>query len=171
MKNVGIIRRVDALGRIVIPREYRKLNKIEIGDPLEITASDSGEIHLKKVDLTAELITCGTRVADIAHASLSRAVYVCDEREFLCESGASKATLVGTQVSKRLREIIESRKGTELSASEFFEASPFVAYVAPICGDIDCFGAIIVIGEYLTDADKKVASSLATMVGDVMQKY
>ena len=54
MKTTGIVRRVDDLGRIVIPREYRRAYDIEIGDPMEITADENGIITLKRVDMGAE---------------------------------------------------------------------------------------------------------------------
>ena len=50
MKTTGIVRRVDDLGRIVIPREYRRAYEIEIGDPMEISADENGIITLKRVD-------------------------------------------------------------------------------------------------------------------------
>ena len=54
MKTTGIVRRVDDLGRIVIPREYRRAYDIEIGDPMEISADENGIISLRRVDTGAE---------------------------------------------------------------------------------------------------------------------
>ena len=54
MEANGIVRKVDGLGRIVIPREFRKLHKISLGDPMEISCMDSGEIVLKKMGMSVE---------------------------------------------------------------------------------------------------------------------
>ena len=48
MKATGIVRRIDELGRIVIPKEIRRTHKIREGTPLEIYSSDNGELTLKK---------------------------------------------------------------------------------------------------------------------------
>jgi bifunctional DNA-binding transcriptional regulator/antitoxin component of YhaV-PrlF toxin-antitoxin module len=64
MKNTGIVRRIDELGRIVIPMEYRKMHRINIGDPMEILATEKGEIMLKKIGLESEYINNASIVID-----------------------------------------------------------------------------------------------------------
>ena len=56
MKTNGIIRRIDDLGRIVIPREFRRLHGIDLGDPMEIVATADGEIIVRKADTSEELV-------------------------------------------------------------------------------------------------------------------
>lgn len=57
MKATGITRRIDELGRIVIPKEIRRTLSIQEGDPLEIFSDDEGRIRLKKYDAAPELLS------------------------------------------------------------------------------------------------------------------
>lgn len=171
MKNVGIIRRVDALGRIVIPREYRKLNRIEIGDPLEIVANDDGGIVLKKVDLTAELMQYGQRATDIAASLLDCTALVCTGEKYVCGSGAGKNGFVGEPAGKAVANAIESRKCSTCSSAEAGLGDSKNAVICPINGDLDCFGAFVLLTEQSDSEAQKVASALAAMIGRTMQKY
>lgn len=172
MKNIGIIRRLDALGRIVIPREYRKMNRIELGDPLEIRALDNGEIVLKKVDLDAELVTFGLMVATAANAEIGKTIMVCSPKQWLIGVGAGKQELIGNVLPEQLTKSIQERreyngKTAELSIS-FSEC--FIA--TPIMGDLDCFGAIAIFSaDKITKDEISLAKTLAAIIGNNLQRY
>ena len=88
MEQMGIVRRLDALGRVVIPREFRKLNRIEVGDPLEIRALANGDILVRKVDLSAQLRSIGAIALSSLAPHTHNTVGVCTPEEWLMFSAA-----------------------------------------------------------------------------------
>ena len=90
MEETGVIRRLDALGRIVIPREYRKLHRIEVGDPLEMRLTTGGEITIKKVDLSAQLKTLGELALHALATYTQKRMAVCSQEEWLLFSHKSE---------------------------------------------------------------------------------
>ena len=84
MKATGIVRRIDDLGRVVIPKEIRKTLRIKEGTPLEIFTDREGEIILKKYSPIGELNVFADRFSHIFPASLSRSshylIVICDTR-------------------------------------------------------------------------------------------
>lgn len=78
MKTTGIVRRLDELGRIVIPKEYRKLYGIEIGDPLEIKGNENGTITVSKVSNRTELLALCKSVCDCISAETGVTVAATD---------------------------------------------------------------------------------------------
>ncbi|MDE6399224.1 MAG: AbrB/MazE/SpoVT family DNA-binding domain-containing protein, partial [Clostridiales bacterium] len=87
MEETGIIRRLDALGRIVIPREFRKLHRIEVGDPLEMRANASGEITIRKVDVSAQLKSVGALAISALTPHIDTQLAVCSCEDWLLFSG------------------------------------------------------------------------------------
>ena len=85
METNGIIRRIDDLGRIVIPREYRKALGFDVGDPMEICARDNGEVLIRKVNTGGELVKFGKKLLSAAYAETGGTVGLCDgEKWLLC---------------------------------------------------------------------------------------
>lgn len=174
MRNVGIVRRLDALGRIVIPREYRKMHRIELGDPLEIIAMDNGEIVLRKVDLTAELTSFGQVIAEAAAKETERTVLVGSPRVWVTGSGTGKSQFVGYELPVSVTKALAARKELSGSCLELGlkDTDTGYAVICPITGDLDCFGVLAVISpEPITEAEAKLARTLASVTGNNLQKY
>lgn len=174
MRNVGIVRRLDALGRIVIPREYRKMHRIELGDPLEIIALDNGEIVLRKVDLTAELIGFGQFVADAASRQLNKTVLIASKKAFAAGSGHNKSAFLGMEIPMQLAKAIALRKelvgkGTDFG---FGESETTFACACPILGSTDCFGAVVMLSSVPVSEDElRLIRALTSVAGNNLEKY
>ena len=84
MKTNGIVRKVDGLGRIVIPREFRKLYKISLGDPIEISCLDGGEIVLRKMDMTLTLEELIAPALESLRAAAGGTVLVSNTDKWIC---------------------------------------------------------------------------------------
>ena len=95
MRETGIVRRIDELGRVVIPKEIRKTQRIRTGDSLEIYTDGNGEVIFKKYSPLAELGEPAAVYADVLARRLRCAVAVCDREHIVAAAGAGKGELLG----------------------------------------------------------------------------
>lgn len=109
MKATGIVRRIDDLGRVVIPKEIRRTMRIREGDPLEIYTDREGEVIFKKYSPIGELASFAAQYADTLHKVCSLSVVICDRDAVIACSGVPKKEYNDKSLSKALEEIIENR--------------------------------------------------------------
>ena len=105
MKATGIVRRIDDLGRVVIPKEIRRTLRIREGDPLEIFTSNDGEVIFKKYSPIGELSSFAAQYADILHKTSGKAVIVCDRDHVVAAAGVPKKELLERRVSPALEQL------------------------------------------------------------------
>lgn len=110
MKATGIVRRIDDLGRVVIPKEIRRTMRIREGDPLEIYTSNDGEVIFKKYSPIGEISENAAQVADIMHRLSGCPVAVFDRDHVISISGAAKKEWNARRVSPELEELMENRR-------------------------------------------------------------
>ena len=109
MKATGIVRRIDDLGRIVIPKEIRRTMRIREGDPMEIFTSREGEILLKKYSPVGELSEFAGALAESMAQTLGALVCVTDRDYVIAAAGAGKKEFEGKNLDERLQAAIEQR--------------------------------------------------------------
>ena len=90
MKATGIVRRIDDLGRVVVPKEIRRVLRIREGDPLEIYTSNTGEVILKKYSPINELSQFAGEYAETASKILGGTIIVSDTDQIIAASGSEK---------------------------------------------------------------------------------
>ena len=110
MKATGIVRRIDDLGRVVIPKEIRRTMRIREGDPLEIYTSNDGEVIFKKYSPIGEMSEHAAQVADIMHRLAGCPVAIFDRDHVVSVSGAAKKEWNARRVSPELEDLMEQRK-------------------------------------------------------------
>src|SRR5690625_5329757 len=110
MKATGIVRRIDDLGRVVIPKEIRRTLRIREGDPLEIFVAREGEVILKKYSPISELGHFATEYADALFDSVQVPVFICDRDEVIAVSGDSKKEYLNKSIGRHVEEAIENRE-------------------------------------------------------------
>ena len=110
MKATGIVRRVDDLGRIVIPKEIRRTLKIREGDPLEIYTEKDGGVIFRKYSPMGELQDFAAQICDSIGANTGRIAAVSDRDSIIALSGAPRRELVEKPNSRELDKIMEGRK-------------------------------------------------------------
>ena len=110
MKATGIVRRIDELGRVVIPKEIRRTQRIREGDPLEIFTTGAGEIIFKKYSPMGELAGFAGQYAEVLNRSLSLTALVCDRDSIIAAAGGSKRDYQERGVSIPLERIMDRRK-------------------------------------------------------------
>ncbi len=109
MKATGIVRRIDDLGRVVIPKEIRRTMRIREGDPLEIYTDREGEVIFKKYSPIGELQAFAQEYAETLNKTSSMPIFITDRDAVIAVSGASKREYMDKKISQRLEEIIDSR--------------------------------------------------------------
>ena len=110
MKATGIVRRIDELGRVIIPKEIRKTQRIHTGDSLEIYTDGNGEVVFKKYSPLAELGEPAAVYADVLARRLRCAVAVCDREHIVSAAGAGKAELLDALLPPEVEHLLARRK-------------------------------------------------------------
>ena len=166
MKATGIVRRIDDLGRVVIPKEIRRTLRIREGDPLEIFTDREGEIILKKYSPIGEMNTFARQYAESLAQVSGRTALIADRDQFIAVAGGMK-NLLGKNISTQLENVIEKRQlimaGKEerafVAMAEGEEAEYEQEAICPIICEGDVIGSVILLS---TDSKKKM--------GEVEQK-
>lgn len=180
MKATGIVRRIDDLGRVVVPKEIRRTLKIREGDPMEIFTEKDGEIILRKYSPIGEMSEHAKQYADtLAHTS-GHIVIITDKNSIVAVSGAGKKDAIGKAITKELYGIIENRnvyitgKGDKRPVKIWDGMDNLSGQViAPIISEGDIMGAVIIIGKdengIMGDVEHKLAASAASFLGKQME--
>lgn len=181
MKATGIVRRIDELGRIVVPKEIRRVLRIREGDPLEIFTDKDGEIILKKYSPIGELAAFAQEYVDVLAAGLNCGVCVCDRDQIIAVAGIPKKELLGKSLHQELEELIQdresilARKGDKKAIHILGHGE--IAYegqiVQTIISEGDAIGAVIVLsragGKDIGEPEQKAAIVAAKFLGRQME--
>lgn len=153
MKATGIVRRIDDLGRVVIPKEIRRTLRIREGDPLEIFVDRDGEVILKKYSPIGELGDFAKEYAESLFESTNHITLISDRDNIIAVAGASKKELLDKQIGSMLESCMDNRKTLMETASGSYEIikdnqetySSFVA--APIVAGGDPIGTVVLLSK------------------------
>ena len=110
MKATGIVRRIDDLGRVVIPKEIRRTQRIREGDPLEIFTTGAGEVIFKKYSPMGELAGFAAQYTEALHKALGLTALICDRDRIIAAAGTAKRDYQERGVSIPLERIMDRRK-------------------------------------------------------------
>mgnify|MGYP004512874307 CR=1 FL=1 len=153
MKATGIVRRIDDLGRVVIPKEIRRTMRIREGDPLEIYTDKDGEVIFKKYSLMGGLSDFASQMCETLNKTTGRVAVITDRDSCIAVAGAPRRDLVDKRLSERMESVLEGRKiyqyqtgDTPMLISE--EGGKFFAScAAPILAEGDVLGCVLFAGE------------------------
>ncbi len=152
MKATGIVRRIDDLGRVVIPKEIRRTLRIREGDPLEIFTEQDGAVVFKKYSPMGELSEFAGSVCESVYKSTGSATAVCDRDTVIAFSGSGKREALDRHISRELQQLMENRRSVVSSPGEAMvrlcegEDSCLVAAVSPILSEGDVLGCVVIVG-------------------------
>lgn len=110
MRATGIVRRIDDLGRIVIPKEIRKTMHIRESDPLEIFTERDGGIILKKYSPIGEMGVIAQQYADSIATSIPHTICVCDQDSIIAAAGPNGKKLIGKLLHEKSEEALRDRR-------------------------------------------------------------
>ena len=184
MKATGVVRRIDDLGRVVIPKEIRRTLRIREGDPLEIFTDREGGVILKKYSPIGELTDFSREYAESLQQVIGHIVLIADKDAFISVSGAPKKDYVERKISSELEGVMDSRKtiilgedskviplhNDEDDAEEKYTSQ----VISPIIAEGDSIGAVIIMskeaGEKLGELELKLAETASGFLGRQMEQ-
>lgn len=177
MKATGIVRRIDDLGRVVIPKEIRRTLRIREGDPLEIFVDRDGEVILKKYSPISELGDFAKEYAEALFDSLGNPVLICDRDAYIAVAGGSKKDYLNKNISDLVEKTMEDRNSVimnqqeNLSLSDGSEETISAYTIGPIIANGDPIGAVIIFSKEgsLGEVEHKAVETAAGFLARQME--
>ena len=178
MKATGIVRRIDDLGRVVIPKEIRRTMRIREGDPLEIFTDKNGEVIFKKYSPLGELATFSTDLCESISKTTNFTCAICDKDTVVAIYGSIKKDVLDAKISNLIeavmaeRAVYEYKKGEATLSIIEADGKYITKALAPIICDGDVTGAIVLIDmdtdKEVTECDLKVIQTSALFLAKHM---
>lgn len=174
MKATGIVRRIDDLGRVVIPKEIRRTLKIKEGEPLEIFTENGGSVIFKKYSPAGEQSELAMQLCEAVSKTCSRGFVICDRDSIIAVSGGQRLQLDGKSISPELEEIMQSRHLQQNDdgfpiAANMPEIKGVIA--APIIAGGDLCGCAVFLSSEapVGDTEVKIAQTAALLFAKQME--
>lgn len=177
MKATGIVRRIDDLGRVVIPKEIRRVLRIREGDPLEIFTERDGEVIFKKYSPIGELGDFATDYAETLSKTSGTAAIITDKDNIIAVSGVPRKELAEKRVSPELEKLMNSKASFIMKTGD--DRMPVIdggdkymaGVVHPIISEGDTIGSVILLNENgsMGEVHDKLAQSAAGFLGKHME--
>ncbi len=179
MKATGIVRRIDDLGRVVIPKEIRRTMRIREGDPLEIFTERDGEVIFKKYSPMGELSEFAAQICGSLSKTSGAVTLICDRDTVIAAAGGSKRELLEKRISSALEQLMEKRRiyGAEAPVSlpvtdDHDELC--IAVAAPILSAGDVLGCVVFAAAKgaapFGETELKLAQTVAGFLGRQMEE-
>lgn len=146
MKATGIVRRIDDLGRVVIPKEIRRTLRIREGDPLEIFVDRDGEVILKKYSPIGELGDFAQEYSDSLYETTGHVAIITDRDAVVAISGAPKKQWIDRSIVPVVEKAMDSRRTITTKLGEHTEDDQWgfaMQVIAPIISEGDPIGSVI----------------------------
>lgn len=178
MKATGVVRRIDDLGRVVIPKEIRRNLRIREGDSLEIYVDNAGDVILKKYSPVEDLSEFSQQYADALYIAIQKDIIICDRDTIVAATANLKKKYVRKKVSDQLEKFMNNRiakierDSIELEITE--DKKENHSYVVqPILSNGDCVGAVIILAndnnKEITEIDVTSAKTAASFIGKYLE--
>lgn len=181
MKATGIVRRIDELGRIVVPKEIRRNLRMREGDPIEIFTEKNGEVILRKYSPLGELSEFAQQYADAAARGLGCAVCISDRDQIIAVAGVSKKEWTGRSIHRDLEHVIRDRQQivAKRGDNDFInitnppDESFDTQVIQTIICEGDAIGSVVLQGKnrekILGEAERMAAKIAADFLGKQME--
>ena len=170
MKSTGVVRRVDDLGRIVIPKEIRRTLRIRDGESLEIFV-DREMIALKKFSKMTDMDEISKQLVDIVNSVTGQSVFITDRDTFIAASGNLKKKYLNKPISKQLELIMKDRSmivEKSLHSIEVLDAekAEYSYVISPVIMNGDAIGLVLIISEQsISQVEEKMADVVSKFLG------
>lgn len=180
MKATGIVRRIDDLGRVVIPKELRRKMRIREGDPLEIYTDSDGSVMFKKYSPVGELSNFAAQYAEVLAKIAGLPTLISDHDYIVAAAGVSKREFLERRITPVIEEFMETRRSFAAHAGDMDDIQPVegvehgAVIMYPIIASGDVIGSVIMLyGENKdvpSEAEIKLAQSAALFIGSQMDE-
>lgn len=177
MKATGIVRKIDDLGRIVIPKEIRRTLRIKEGDPLEIYTNRDGSVVFKKYSPIKEISPFANQYSEVLNNETSLPILICDKDSVIAVSGVSEREYIDRRITGELEELIENKKNFILNQDETSDfqavegAKSNVKILMPIfANNGDSVGCIVAISNQDFEPPNETQVKLVRLMSKVLSK-
>ncbi len=175
MKATGIVRRIDDLGRVVIPKEIRRTMRIREGDPLEIFTNRDGEVIFKKYSPIGELSEFAGDYVEVLSRTTGHIVCVTDKDSVIAVAGAPRRELMDKRVSGDMERVMDSRStytenGDEMHIIEG-ETAYTVGVAVPIITEGDTVGSVAILRDEKSAPFGEIETKLAGVAAGFIGKH
>ena len=182
MNATGITRKIDELGRIVIPKEIRRTLRIREGTPLEIFTEKNGEIILRKYSPMGELVAFAAQYADSLAVTTGMMVCITDLEQVIAAAGGARKDYLGKMISDKLDQLIEDRMQSQAMPEEKKYISilkeqvgeKYAQTICPIICQGDVIGSVVLLAKdaktKMGEVEKKLAYCAAGFLGRQMEE-
>ena len=179
MKATGIVRRIDDLGRVVIPKEIRRTLRIREGDPLEIFTDREGEVILKKYSPVGELGNMAKLYAESLSQTLGCTVCITDTDQVVAAAGSGKKDLQDQYIGREMEQVLKDRGQVlaRIGEKSYIRITPDMKeyqdeVICPVISEGDVIGAVVLLNKEekkrLGEVEQRVAHSAADFLGRQM---
>lgn len=177
MKATGIVRRIDDLGRVVIPKEIRRTMRIREGDPLEIYTDADGEVIFKKYSPMGELGAFAEQICESMSKTAGLPAAVCDRDSVIAAAGARRREVLDRHISAQLEQVMEARRPYCARESErplpvTAAEGPLAEIAVPVLSQGDVLGCVLFLQDGTRrggELEVKLAATVAGFLGKQME--
>lgn len=181
MKATGIVRRIDDLGRVVIPKEIRRTLRIREGDPLEIYTDTNGEVIFRKYSPIGEISSFSSQYAEVLAKVSGLPTIICDRDHVIAVAGVSKKEFLERRVTSVLEDLMENRKSFSLTNNSTTKVQPVegidrnASVIFPIIASGDVTGAVVMLSlddqnKAPNEAEIKLVQTAAAFLGKQIEE-
>lgn len=176
MKATGIVRRIDDLGRVVIPKEIRRTLRIREGDPLEIFTDAQGGVIFRKYSPVGELSAFASEYADVLHHTANLPTLVCDRDHVVAVSGVSKKEYLERRITPELDEYLKSRHSFVNVPEDRKSLQPVegmdrpASIIWPIIARSDVTGAVVTLQQEDKSGPSEIEAKLVQVAASFLGK-
>ena len=176
MKATGIVRRIDDLGRVVIPKEIRRTMRIREGDPLEIYTDREGGVIFKKYSQLGDVSDFAAQLCDTISRVAGLPAVITDRDSVIAVGGIPRREVVDKRISQQVEQMMEERRSVQpdqplplCDGSEKFR----VLIGVPIISEGDVLGCVAFVSDgeapALSEVEMKMAQTVAGFLGRHME--
>ena len=178
MKATGIVRRIDDLGRVVIPKEIRRTMRIREGDPLEIYTDKEGGVIFRKYSLMGGVTEFAGQLCETLNRTSGHVCVITDRDSCIAVAGAPRKELLDKQISPELEQLMEGRQIVQYKEGERIELCAdggkyVVLTAAPILSEGDVLGSVLLAGSgteaTVGEVEYKLVQAVAGFLGRHME--
>lgn len=174
LKATGVVRRIDDLGRIVIPKEIRRSLRIREGDSLEIYSEGSDGITLRKYSQVESIENFITQYADAIFSSTKKEIIITDTEKIIAAAGGFRKDIIGKKIDIRLDEKIQRKMLQSFSRDEHLEITEnftvkSCALLKPITIYGDVVGSVIILSDKIDEIEKVLIESSSSFISKYLE--
>lgn len=162
----GMLRRVDVLGRVVIPREVRKAMRINYGDLMEFCAGNNKQVVMRKFHMIREIVPLARHIVKVAKVGNECDIAILDSERVVCWNGEISGDF--GNCGEEIRELMEARKSLVVADMRLSGKKEMVgeSFFQPILCEGDVLGAVVV-----GSCEIGTAERLAKLIAEFLANY